>query len=99
MLKIKKIISILMIMLTLLSVMQPVFAASGTGTWSGGQYASGFKTTDNQNGNTGILIRKLTNTVTGEKRTVFCAEHGVEFITGRSYLQEKKELCSVLNTE
>ena len=85
MLKIKKIISILMIMLTLLSVMQPVFAASGTGTWSGGQYASGFKTTDNQNGNTGILIRKLTNTVTGEKRTVFCAEHGVEFITGRSY--------------
>lgn len=85
MLKIKKIISILMIMLILLSVIQPVFATSGTGTWSGGQYASGFKTTDNQNGNTGILIRKLTNTVTGEKRTVFCAEHGVEFITGRSY--------------
>lgn len=85
MLKIKKIISILMIMLILSSVIQPVFAASGTGTWSGGQYASGFKTTDNQNGSTGILIRKLTNTVTGEKRTVFCAEHGVEFITGRSY--------------
>ena len=85
MLKIKKIISILMIMLIFLSMIQPVFATSGTGTWSGGQYASGFKTTDNQNGNTGILIRKLTNTVTGEKRTVFCAEHGVEFITGRSY--------------
>ena len=85
MLKIKKIISILMIMLIFLSMIQPVFAASGTGTWSGGQYASGFKTTDNQNGSTGILIRKLTNTVTGEKRTVFCAEHGVEFITGRSY--------------
>ena len=85
MLKIKKIISILMIMLIFLSMIQPVFAASGTGTWSGGQYASGFKTADNQNGSTGILIRKLTNTVTGEKRTVFCAEHGVEFITGRSY--------------
>ena len=50
MLKIKKIISILMIMLIFLSMIQPVFAASGTGTWSGGQ-------------------------------------------------QEKKELCSVLNTE
>ena len=83
--KLKRFLSILMIIILLISVIQPVFAVSGTGTWSGGQYASGFKTTDNQNGSTGIIIRKLTNTVTGEKRTVFCAEHGVEFITGRSY--------------
>ena len=83
--KLKRFLSILMIIILLISVIQPVFAVSGTGTWSGGQYASGFKTTDNQNGSTGIIIRKLTNTATGEKRTVFCAEHGVEFITGRSY--------------
>ena len=83
--KLKRFISILMIIILLISAIQPVFAVSGSGSWSGGQYASGFKTTDNQNGNTGILIRKLTNTATGEKRTVFCAEHGVEFITGRSY--------------
>ena len=83
--KLKRFLSILMVIILLISVIQPVFAVSGTGTWSGGQYASGFKTTDNQNGSTGIIIRKLTNTATGEKRTVFCAEHGVEFITGRSY--------------
>ena len=82
--KLKRFISILMIIILLISVIQPVFAVSGTGTWSGGQYASGFRTTDHPHGN-GVLIRFLRNTQTGEKRTVFCAEHGVDFITGRAY--------------
>ena len=43
------------------------------------------KTTDNQNGTTGIIIRKLVNTSNGDKKTVFCAEHGIDFKTGASY--------------
>ena len=85
MIKNKKIISILMIICIILGVVQPIFAASGTGTWTGGQYASGIKTTDNQNTTTGVVIRRLNNTGTGEKMTVFCAEHGVDFDTGVRY--------------
>ena len=58
-------------MLTLFSVVQPVFAVSGTGTWAGGQFASGMKTTDNQNTQYGVLIRRLINTATNERMTVF----------------------------
>ena len=72
-------------MLTLFSVVQPVFAVSGTGTWAGGQFASGMKTTDNQNTQYGVLIRRLINTATNERMTVFCAEHGVDFTTGTAY--------------
>ena len=43
------------------------------------------KTTDNANGTTGVLIRRLNNLNTGERRTVFCAEHGIDFKTGASY--------------
>lgn len=50
--KLNKIIAIIMLFFTLFSVVQPVFAASGSGKWSGGQYASGMKTTDNANGTT-----------------------------------------------
>ena len=75
----------MMLILILFSVIQPVFAASGSGTWSGGQYASGMKTTDNAGGTTGVLIRRLNNLNTGERRTVFCAEHGIDFKTGASY--------------
>lgn len=81
----KKIVSVIMLFSILLSSIQPVFASSGSGTWSGGQYASGMKTTDNQNGTTGVLIRRLNNLNTGERITVFCAEHGIDFTTGASY--------------
>ena len=83
--KVNKILAIIMLFLTLFSVIQPVFAASGSGKWSGGQYASGMKTTDNANGTTGVIIRRLNNLNTGEKKTVFCAEHGIDFKTGATY--------------
>ena len=59
--KINRILATIMLFLTLFSIVQPVFAASGSGTWSGGQYASGMKTTDNAGGTTGVLIRRLNN--------------------------------------
>lgn len=83
--KINKVLTVILLMLTIFSIIQPVFAVSGTGTWAGGQYASGMKTTDNQNTSTGVLIRKLINTKTNEKMTVFCAEHGIDFKTGTAY--------------
>src|SRR5574344_3013555 len=43
------------------------------------------KTTDNAGGTTGVLIRRLNNLNTGERRTVSCAEHGIDFKTGASY--------------
>ena len=82
--KIKKIFSVIILILMLFNIVQPVLAASGSGVWTGGQYASGMKTTDNQNGTTGIIIRKLVNTSNGDKKTVFCAEHGIDFKTGAS---------------
>lgn len=83
--KLNKILAVILLVLTLFSIVQPVFAVSGTETWAGGQYASGMKTTDNQNGTTGVLIRRLINTATNERMTVFCAEHGVDFTTGTAY--------------
>lgn len=83
--KIKKIFSVIILILMLFNIVQPVLAASGSGVWTGGQYASGMKTTDNQNCTTGIIIRKLVNTSNGDKKTVFCAEHGIDFKTGASY--------------
>ena len=83
--KFKRIFAIVLLMITLLSTAQPIFAASGTGNWVGGQFASYMKTTDNANSEYGILIRNLSNYNTGEKRTVFCAEHGVDFTTGSIY--------------
>ena len=83
--KANKILAIIMLFLILFSVIQPVFAASGSGRWVGGQYASGMETTDNASGTTGVLIRRLNNLGTGEKRTVFCAEHGIDFRTDASY--------------
>ncbi|MBP3254975.1 MAG: hypothetical protein J6M60_00575 [Clostridia bacterium] len=84
----KKIMAILIIILTLISNVSPIFAASGTGNWVGGQYTSGLITTDSYNGGSGILIRKLIDNSTGEAITVFCAEHGTEFKTDRVYSGE-----------
>lgn len=77
-----------MLILMLFSVAQPVFAASGSGKWVGGQFASYIKTTDNANSQYGVLLRRLINYTTGEQRTVFCAEHGIDFDTGVVYSGE-----------
>lgn len=81
----KKLIAIILMLFTLSSYMQPIIAASGSGTWIGAQYNSGFATTSSS----GILIRRLQNRDTGERLTVFCSEHGVPFDTrslGKWYL-------------
>lgn len=83
--KVKKILAILLLILTIFSTAQPIFAASGTGQWAGGQYGSKIFTTDSNNSGNGVLIRRLINNKTGEKLTVFCAEHGVPFETGTIY--------------
>ena len=98
-----KIIAIMLLILTLFSVVQPVFAVSGSGRFVGGQFDSGMKTTDNVNSSLGVLIRKLINNTTGEKMTVFCAEYLVEFRTNVIYNGEYytpsdnaiKEACKV----
>ena len=72
-----KIIAILILMVTLLGSVSPIFAA--TATFVGGQYDSGMRTSDSDNN---ILVRRLINQTTGDKYTVFCAEHGASFKTG-----------------
>ena len=81
--KFKKLMAILFITITLFSTAQLIFAvsSSGTGKWVSGQWDSGVYTTDNK-GSAGILLRRLVNYTTGEKLTVFCAEHGVDSPTG-----------------
>ena len=71
------------IAITLLSTAQPIFAVtdSGSGKWTAGQWDSNIYTTDNKS-DLGMLMRRLVNTTTGEKITVFCAEHGVNSQTG-----------------
>ena len=81
----KKIVAILLLLITLISNISPVFAVSGSGSFVGGQFASRIYTTDNAGNGNGVLIRKLINNTTGEKYTVFCAEHGVDFKTGSTY--------------
>ena len=76
-----KIIAILLLIFTLLGNVQPIFAASGNADFTAGQYDSGIKTTDHT-GSAGILIRRLINLDSGERYTVFCAEHLVDFETG-----------------
>jgi len=85
MLKFKKLISVLMIAFIMLGVVQPVFAASGTGTWVGQQYESNIKTTEYEGKPYGIYLRKLRNTATGKEKTVFCAEHGIGFYSRVNY--------------
>ena len=83
-LKYKKILATILLLITILSIINPIFAVSGNADFVGGQYASKIRTTDNNDAD-GILIRKLTNRDTGEKYTVFCAEHGVSFATSTVY--------------
>lgn len=58
------------------------FSGSGSGNWTGGQYDTFIKTKESILYNRGILARKLTNIETGEKITVFCAEHTEDFVVG-----------------
>ena len=83
--KFKKVIAFLMLMILCITNVQPIFAASGSGTYTGGQFASYMNTTDHPNTQYGVLIRFLVNTKTGEKKTVFCAEHDVDFATSVAY--------------
>lgn len=83
--KFKKVIAFLMLMILCITNVQPIFAASGSGTYTGGQFASYMNTTDHPNTQYGVLIRFLVNTKTGEKKTVFCAEHDVDFATNVAY--------------
>lgn len=78
----KKIVATLLIVFMLLSNISPIFAASGSGTWVAGQWASYIYTTDNANSKFGVLLRNMTNVNTGEKKTVFCSQHGVDIKTG-----------------
>lgn len=78
----KKIVAALLIVFMLLSNISPIFAASGSGTWVAGQWASYIYTTDNANSKFGVLLRNMTNVNTGEKKTVFCSQHGVDIKTG-----------------
>ena len=59
--KYKKIVSIIFILITLLSTMQPIIFAvssSGTGQWVSGQWDTQIFTTEN-NTSVGILLRRL----------------------------------------
>ena len=78
----KKIIALLLVLITLLTNVSPVFAASGSGTWVAAQWASYIYTTDNANTKFGVLLRRMTNSNTGEQKTVFCSQHGVDIDTG-----------------
>ena len=85
--KIKNIFVILLLFSITCGIIKPVFSFSGEGNanWTGGQYDSFIKTTESILYNRGILIRKLTNKDTGEKITVFCAEHKEDFAVGTVY--------------
>lgn len=83
--KSKGIIAFFLLLLIILNTIQPVFAVSGTGQFVGGQYDSKMKTTDNQDTDKGVMIRRLINYSTGEKMTTFCAEYSVNFKTGVIY--------------
>lgn len=81
----KKLLSLLMLIITLFGVVQPVLAASGSSNFVAAQFASYYFTTDNANTAYGIIIRKIYDRSTGEWKTVFCSEHGVDIATGESH--------------
>lgn len=78
----KKLLSLLMLIITLFGVIQPVIAASGSSSFVAGQFASFYFTTDNAHTDYGIIIRKIYDRNTKEWKTVFCSEHGIDIATG-----------------
>ncbi len=69
--KFKKIVAFLMLMILFITNATPIFAASGSGRYAGGQYASYMKTTDNANTQYGIIIRYLIDLNTMEKKKAY----------------------------
>ena len=67
----KKLLSLLMLIITLFGVVQPVLAISGSSNFVAGQFASYYFTTDNDHTAYGIIIRKVYDRSTGEWKTVF----------------------------
>ena len=102
--KMRRILVIMYIIITLFGTIQPIFAvsSSGTGKWVSGQWDSNVYTTDNKT-SVGMLIRRLVNYTTGEKLTVFCCEHGVDSPTGEIHTathtkptdEKMKQACRV----
>lgn len=80
----KKLLAVLFMFVTLFSNAQPIFAisSSGSGKWVSGQYDSNIYTTDNKY-QVGTLVRRLVNSVTGEKITVFCRRIWSKFTNRR----------------
>ena len=78
----KKLLSLLMLVITLFGVVQPVLASSGSSNFVAGQFASYYFTTDNDHTAYGIIIRKIYDRTTKEWKTVFCSEHGIDIATG-----------------
>ena len=80
----QKIIAIIMLLCISLGITQPIMAASGTGRYTGGQFASYIRTAESS-GEYGVLIRFILDLDTNERKTAFCTEYGVAFDTGPIY--------------
>lgn len=81
----KKIVAMILLIITLFSNIGPVLAISGSGSenFVGGQFATFIHTTDNAGSQNGMLARRLIRmNDTTQRFTVFCVEHGVNFDTG-----------------
>lgn len=81
----KKLLSMLLLLVTLLGTVQPIFAASGSSSFIAAQFASYQFTTDNAHTDYGIIIRKIYDRSTGVWKTVFCSEHGIDIATGERH--------------
>ena len=84
-LKGKRIIAFFLLMITLLSTTQPIFAASGTGKWVGGQFASYIKTTDNANTKYGSYYTPVNSNIRKACKIAYLGwykEHGDYIING-----------------
>lgn len=77
----KKVIAIILLIITMMTNISPVFAVSGSDTFIASQWATYCSTTESKS-DWGILLRRLTNSSTGVSRTVFCSEYGKDIRTG-----------------
>ncbi len=77
----KKVIAIILLIITMMTNISPVFAVSGSDTFIASQWATYCSTTESKS-DWGILLRGLTNSSTGVSRTVFCSEYGKDIRTG-----------------
>ena len=77
----KKVIAIILLIITMMTNISPAFAVSGSDTFIASQWATYCSTTESKS-DWGILLRRLTNSSTGVSRTVFCSEYGKDIRTG-----------------